>query len=102
MDTTNSIGYTHPPGDGRYSADEVSVSIQVNPISLTSAEAARTLYRQDEEAYRAACGRKVELTLRALKGRRARSMPGECFNMISHGLAMRTRVGSYSNTCNGQ
>lgn len=102
MDTTNPIGHIHPPGDGQHSADKASVSLLVDHISLTSAEAARTLCREDEEAYRAACGQKFELRLRPQKRQTIRPIRDEYLNMISHALAVKARVGSYLDTCKGR
>lgn len=91
-----------PPGDleqRQHSADETgsAVSLTVEYVSLDSAEAAATLCRQDEDAYRAACGREFRLRLKSppkklRNGGTPPTIREGYLDIITHASAMKRRV----------
>ncbi|CAM9366995.1 unnamed protein product, partial [Sphacelaria rigidula] len=90
-----------PPGDleqRQHSADETgsAVSLTVEYVSLDSAEAAATLCRQDEDAYRAACGREFRLRLKSppkklRNGGTPPTIREGYLDIITHASAMKRR-----------
>lgn len=88
-----------PAADGRLTCDRKAsangepVAICVEFVPLTSPEVAETLYRMDEAAYTAACGRKHMLHTNKRKRQLDTTMNADCLAMVQHGSGMKLQVG---------
>lgn len=71
---------------------EETVPITANFIPVQSSEAAATLHRTDEEAYRRACGRVHVLRLKRRKRPHRTPVSDGCAKMIQHGEAMKKQA----------
>lgn len=79
--------------DRQASANGESVPISVDFVPLTSPEAAETLYRVDEAAYTAACGRTHMLHTKKRKRQLGASVTSDHLAMAQHGGGMKLQVG---------
>lgn len=70
------------------------VKITANFIHLTLPEAAVTLHRTYEAAYKDACARGHMLQLRRERQSRQSSLSAECITMIRYAVAMKAQVGA--------
>ena len=78
--------------DRQSPANSESVPICVDFVPLASPEVAETLYRVDEAAYTAACGRTHVLHINKRKRRLDASMRPDCLAMAQHGSGMKLQV----------
>lgn len=82
------------PEHGQHSrGNDECVSVVEEYVVLTSTEAAETLCREDEAAYREACGQSHVLRLHGRKRPHHCSMHDECLEMMRRAQAMKVQVG---------
>lgn len=84
--------------DRQASANGDSMAINVEFVPLTSPEVAETLYRVDEAAYAAACGRTHMFHAKKRKRQLDTTMNADCLAMAQHGSSMKLQVGGKAET----
>lgn len=72
--------------------DSVEFTIDFVELASRSSKVAETLYRTDEAAYRAACGRSHVLFAKKRKRPQRVSMNPGCMTMMDYGRGMKVQV----------
>lgn len=94
---------SNSPNDGQHKAvatEEQYAWITAEVVALTPPEATKTMYRLDETAYKAACGRKHLLRLPKPRQRPLTAiLSPSCVVMLQHGRGMKNQASFVVSAC---